>query len=149
MPKKLETWQIWHAFKKHLGEPFLMKVIGKRNARTIRMYAQDPRVTDDRCKDPLQALHIIFSEADAIGRGDVARKAIAYLVTAIEEDSVQQPVQSTLPTIAEELLADFTVVTELKASIERKDHPDMVADYVLAAKEEIDRTHSKYLEDLG
>lgn len=68
-----------------------MHVLGKKNARTIRLYSQDPAFTEDRSKDPLEALHIIFAEADEIGRGDLARKAIDYLATAIGDSSYDMP----------------------------------------------------------
>ena len=68
MPKKLETWQIWHTMRKTLEDSFVMAVLGRRNARTIRMYAQDPRYPVDRSKDPIEALAILFDELATYGR---------------------------------------------------------------------------------
>ena len=57
---KLQTWQLWAAMKKSLGEPTLMQVLGKRDARIIRMYSQDPRFTAARCHDPIENLHSLL-----------------------------------------------------------------------------------------
>lgn len=147
MPKKLATWQIWHAFKKTLGEPFLMHVLGKKNARTIRLYSQDPAFTEDRSKDPLEALHIIFAEADEIGRGDLARKAIDYLATAIGDSSYDMPaVRSLLPTLVEEKLADYQKLAAFQQAIDDQADVDMVEVLMNEAKEEIERTFAKYLK---
>lgn len=146
MPKTLETWQIWNGFKKHLGEPLLMQVLGKKNARTIRLYSQDPRLTEDRCKDPLEALHIIFSEADEIGRGDLARKAIAFLETALEENSFDvSPANSLLPTMDAEKLADYQKLAAFQKAIDDGADADLVETLMNEAKDEIERTYAKFL----
>ena len=147
MPKKLETWQIWHALKKALGETFLMAVMGKKNARTIRLYSQDPRTTEDRCKDPLEALHIIFSEADLIGRGDLARKAIDYLHTSLDDDGGYDATEASglLPTMAEEKLAYYVKLAAFQKAIEDGADVDLVEVLMNEAKSEIERTYAKYL----
>lgn len=146
MPKKLETWQIWNALKKNLGENFLMQVLGKRNARTIRMYSNDPRTSEERCKDPLEMLHIIFSEADEIGRGDLARKAIAYLHTAIEDEFELKAPKPLLSTMDAEKLADFQSVASFQAAIEKNFNVDLIETLLNEAKDELDRTYAKYLQ---
>lgn len=147
MPKKLETWQIWHAFKKTLGEPFLMHVLGKKNARTIRLYSQDPTYTEDRSKDPLESLHAIFSAADEIGRGDLPRKALGYLATAVGESSYDMPaVNQLLPALAEEKLADYQKLAAFQKAIDDGSDVDLVEVLMNEAKEEIERTFAKYLK---
>lgn len=147
MPKYLQTWQIWHGFKKHLGESLLMQVLGKKNARTIRLYSQDPRFTEDRCKDPLESLHIIFSEVDEIGRGDLARKAIAYLETALEDGRADiSPAVQLLPTMDAEKLADYQKVAAFQKAIDDGDDIDIVETLMKEAKDEIERTYAKYLQ---
>lgn len=147
MSKYLQTWQIWHGFKKHLGESLLMQVLGKKNARTIRLYSQDPRFTEDRCKDPLESLHIIFSEADEIGRGDLARKAIAYLETALEDGRTDiSPAAQLLPTMDAEKLADYQKVAAFQKAIDDGDDIDLVETLMKEAKDEIERTYAKYLQ---
>lgn len=147
MPKHLQTWQIWHGFKKHLGESLLMQVLGKKNARTIRLYSQDPRFTEDRCKDPLESLHIIFSEADEIGRGDLARKAIDYLLTAIGDHNYDlTPASQLLPTMDAEKLADYQKVAAFQKAIDDGADADLVETLMNEAKDEIERTYAKYLQ---
>ena len=150
MPKKLETWQLWHAMKNHLGESFLINVLGRRNGRTIRLYSQDPQFTEDRCKDPLQAMHIIFSELSDYGRADVARKAISYLNTSLQADYCLPPAVDELkPTISEEVLADFSAVESLRLAIDTGLAREKVESYKNAAIEEIERTYALYLNTQG
>lgn len=146
MPKKIETWQIWHAMKKHLGETFIVTVLGRRNARTIRMYAQDPRTTDDRCKDPIQALYILFEELATFGRGDVAHAAIDYLSSAVDDSPAGDAVKPLLPTLDQEILADHALLADLQRAINADDPPDVVAGLVDEVKAEIDRTFAKFIK---
>lgn len=146
MSEFLETWQLWNAFKYHLGEPFLMRVLGRSNGRIIRMYAQDPRFTDKRCKDPLKALYIIFSEMVSIGRGDVVRKAVSYLASTLEE-KLPRAVKRLQPTLCVEILANFRAVAALQREIEVGSDRDIVSDCKQAAIDEIERTYAKYLQE--
>jgi hypothetical protein len=146
MPKTIETWQIWHAMRKHLGDQFVITVLGRRNARTVRMYAQDPRFTEDRCKDPLQALHILFEELATYGRGDVARSAIKYLSSAVDDLDPGDAVQPLLATVDQEVLADYAGVADLQHAINAGEPSDVVFDLVEKAKAEIDRTLAKYIK---
>lgn len=150
MPKHLETWQIWNALRITLGESFLMQVMGKKNARTIRLYSQDPRLTDDRCKDPLEALRIILAEADLLGRGDIARRAVLYLAEAIGDfdpnfaDNIVQ--QKTLTTMAEEELADYQRLSSFQRAIDEGADADLVETLMNEAIDEIKRTYAKFLQ---
>ena len=144
MPKNFESWQFWHAARKLLGDSYLLRVLGKRNARTIRMYGQDPRFTDDRCRDPLEHLRIILNDLALIGRGDIARAAIAYLSSALDDDHEEAAVHDVLPTIQEEVLADYSAVARLQKAVEECAPVDQVKDLVREAKEEIDRTFTRY-----
>ncbi len=126
MTKKLETWQIWHAMRKTLGDSFIMSVLGRRNARTIRMYAQDPRFTVDRCKDPIEALAILFDELATYGRADIAELAIGHMRQAITgHDNLPCPDQLK-STMDAEVVADFQAVAELKAAIDDGLPPEQV-----------------------
>lgn len=145
MTKKFQSWQFWAAAKKLLGEPNLMLILGKRNGRTIRMYSADPKYTQERCRDPLKHLHIIFSELDTFGRGDVARLAIRYLESAIDPQDVSR-IAEMQPTIEEEILADYKSVADLQVAIVDGAPVDIVSDFAVEAKEEIDRTLAKYIK---
>lgn len=146
MPKKLETWQIWHALKRSLGESFLMAVMGKKNARTIRLYSQDPRTSEDRCKDPLEALHIIFSEADEIGRGDLAKKAIDYLLSALSEHPYDLPaINSLLPTQDAENLEDYRTLNAFHEAMNNGADADLAETLLNESIEAQRRSFAKYL----
>jgi len=148
MPNRFESWQFWSATKKLLGESRLMMILGRRNGRTIRMYSADPKYTVERCLDPLQHLHAIFSELNLFGRGDVAGLAIKYLQTAVDDQALPDHVSNLLPTIESEILADYQAVAALQAGISDGIDADQASDLATEAKYEIDRTLSKYLQDL-
>ena len=147
MSEKFQSWQFWAAAKKLLGESNLMLILGRRNGRTIRMYSADPKYTIDRCRDPLQHLHIIFSELDTFGRGDVARLAIRYLESALDDEPASDQVMDLLPTMDAEVLADYQAVADLQAAVRDRLPVDQVADLASAARDEIDRTLAKYIEE--
>ncbi len=145
MPEKFQSWQFWAAAKKLLGETRLMMILGRRNGRTIRTYSANPRYTQQRCKDPLEHLHAILSELDTFGRGDIARLAIRYLETALANQEI--PAASELQdTIEAEVLADYQAVAAMQAAIDGERPIDEVAELVAAAKAEIDRTLTKYIQ---
>ncbi len=146
MPKGFESWQFWSAAKKTLGETRILMILGRRNGRTIRMYSADPRYTQDRCRDPLEHLHAILSELDTFGRGDIARLAIEYLLTAVE-DRYLPPAAELQQTMNLEILMDYQAVSDLQKSISGGASTDEVAALAEEAKREIDRTLAKYLEE--
>lgn len=148
MPNRFESWQFWSATKKLLGESRLMMILGRRNGRTIRMYSANPKFTIERCRDPLQHLHIIFSELNLFGRGDVARLAIKYLETAVDDEELPDHVADLLPTIDSEILADYQAVSILQAGINEGIDAEEATDLATEAKYEIDRTLAKYLQEL-
>ena len=147
MPKRLETWQIWHAMRKTISDSFIMGVLGRRNARTIRMYAQDPRCTVDRSKDPIEALAILFDELATYGRADIAELGIKHLQQSIGCDKDLRCPDQLKPTVDAEILADFQVVADMKAAIEANKDPDEVRIAMTEAIHEIERTYTKYQQD--
>ena len=148
MPDKFQSWQFWAAAKKTLGESRLMLILGRRNGRTIRMYSADPKYTQERCRDPLEHLHIILSEMELFGRGDVAGLAIRYLETALD-DAYTPGAAELQPNINLEILADYQALAVLQLAIQNNAAPDDVADLAQEAKEEIDRTLARYISDNG
>ncbi len=149
MSKRLETWQIWHAMRKTIGDSFIMAVLGRRNARTIRMYAQDPRFTVDRCKDPIESLGILFAELESWGRHDIAKLAIDHLCKSIGHETDLHCPTELKQTIDAELLADYQAVADLKTAIEVDAGEEAVHFAMTAAVQEIERTYSKYLQQQG
>lgn len=147
MSNKLETWQIWHAMRKTLGDSFVMTILGRRNARTIRMYAQDPRFTGERSKDPIEALAILFNELDTYGRRDIAELAITHLQVAIGHSSSPHSPNTLKETIDAELLADYQAVADLQSAINDKLDQEDVKKAMHSAVQEIERTYAKYCQE--
>lgn len=144
MPKTLKTWQIWHAMRKTIGDDFIMGVLGRRNARTIRMYAQDPRCTVDRSKDPIEALAILFDELATYGRADIAELAIKHLQQFIGGEEDLRCPDLVKETIDAEVVADYQAVSELKAAIDAQEPPEIVKAILTDAIHELERTYAKY-----
>ena len=146
--KILQPWQVFHAANKHFTPGAIAKIFGKANIRTAYLYGQDPAYTEKRCKNPLEAMHMMFSRLDEIGRGDVARAGIAYLQTAIEPNE-HEAVADLQPTLQEEILADYSAVAALQRGIEECEDVDLVDTLKQRAIDEIERTYAKYLQDCG
>lgn len=150
MPKestKLQSWQIFHYARKHLGRSVLYGIFGKRHARTVDHWSQDPRFTDkeEKAFDPIQGVKDLLSILDDHGHCGVVRSCLSYLsaetsCAASNTEDIVEP----LPTIGEELLADFRAVAKLQSVIEL----DKGIEAVLAAKREaiseIERTVALY-----
>jgi len=142
----LQPWQVFHIARKHLGPGSIAKVFGKSNVRSAYDWAQDPLTTQKRCRSPLEALHHMFQLLDEIGLGYVARASIAYLQTAIEPDELHN-IQEPLPTIEQEILADYSAVASLQRAVEACEEVDLVDTLKQEAIDEIERTYAKYLKD--
>lgn len=144
-PKKLQSWQIFHAARKHLGVERVICIFGKKNARSAYTWAQDPRFTEDRCRDPLEATHAMLSELDTVGRGDVARACLSYLATAVDGASFDlAAVASLKPTIDAEVLADYQALAAMQHAIEHGAELAEVGRLRHEAVDEINRTFAKF-----
>jgi hypothetical protein len=126
----------------------LMLLWGRRNSRILRLYTQNPAFTERTAKCALERLWHIFRELQAAGRPDVARQALTYLQSAIEDKEQAElfALDEVKETMAEEILADFHAVAELQDAIDAVDPPDIVRLYAKKAIAEIDRTVAKYVE---
>lgn len=145
---KLHPWQVFHAANKTLSPGVIAKIFGKANVRTAYLYGQDPDFTEQRCKNPLEAIHLMLRQLDLVGRGDVAHCAIAYLQTALEDDYLPA-VKDLQPTMADEILQDYSAVGRLQELINDGAGLDDVEQAGKAAVEEINRTVAKYRQELG
>lgn len=146
---KLQPWQIFQAARKYLGPAVVSQIFGKANARSAYDWAQDPATTEHRCKSPLEAMHAMFERLDAVGMGYVARAALAYLQSAVDDGADGSALVEPRPTINEELLADYEAVAGLQAAVSRCAELEDVIVLVQAAKDEIDRTYARYCRDCG
>lgn len=148
-PARLQPWQVFHAAIKTLSAGVLASIFGKANIRTVYLYGADPDFTEQRCKNPLEALHLMFRKMDEVGRGDVARCAIDYLSTAIDDLGQLEPVGELKKTIDAEVLQDYAAVANLRKLIDEQADPAAVKLALHEAMEELQRTYAKYLQELG
>lgn len=154
MPKVITDMQSWRVFfyaRKYLGRSVLYSIFGKRHARTVDLWCEDPRFTgkDERAFDPIQGVRDLLQLLDDSGHCGVVKSCIAYLVSGtsaecgINVDGIVEPG----PSITEEILADYRAVAELQAGIEAGHHPDRIQDLKAEAIAEIERTYARYLKD--
>ena len=147
---KLETWQIFKVARKTLGPKMLVNIYGRRNARSAYDWSQDPAYTVQRVKrNPLECDHLMLSMLVERGREDVARAAIQYLETALEQDIHPDAIHDLKPTMDAEILADFKAVAALQEAIEENAPVEEIKALATEAKEEIARTLTKYLQEQG
>ena len=153
MPKsatKLQSWQIFHYARKHLNRSTLYSIFGKKNARTVDYWCENPKFTgkSEEAYDPIQGVKDLLETLDDQGHCDVVRSAVAFMVsgTSIESED-GTAIKDILPTLTEEILADFRAVAAMQASIEAGQHPDEVAAWKRSAIAELERTVAKYRED--
>lgn len=154
MPKtasKMQSWQIFHYARKHLGRSVLYAIFGKKNARAVDYWCEDPKYTNkpDGAYDPIQGIRDLLTALDDHGHTAVVKSACQYM-TAETSTGDECPLGLTdlLPSLEAEILADFRAVAAFQAAIESG------ADIrkIISAKElaiaEIERTVARYIKDL-
>ena len=144
----MQPWQVFHAANKYLG-PDNVARIWNREKRSAYNWAQDPAYTEHRCQNPLELLHTQFAKMDDAGIGYIARAGIRYLETAIDPDVLLDDPRSldTLPTINEEVLADFATVALLHADITSGQPLSEIKLSAARAIAEIERTVAKVAQE--
>lgn len=143
---RMQPWQVFHAANKHLTAETVARCFN-REKRSAYAWGQDPAHTECRCKSPLELLHTLFERMDTVGLGYAARAGIEYLSTAIDPDVQVPGIKEPLPTIQEEILADYSAVNRLQQAIEADRGIDAVNRYKREAIAEIERTVAKYSRD--
>lgn len=144
----LQSWQILHFARKHLGRSVLYAIFGKKNARIVDYWCEDPRYTakGDTAFDPLQGVKNLIDLLDDQGHSGVARSCLAFLSPFADQD--QDHLQNVLPTMAEEKLADFQAVAKFQTALDNHDSLDEIAHLKKEAIDEIERTFARHLMDL-
>jgi hypothetical protein len=143
---KMQPWQVFQAARKYLGADTVARIFN-REIRSAHSWAQDPAFTAHRCRSPLELLHALFDRMDAVGLGYVARSAIGYLETAVDQEQVAGAIREPLATIQEEILADYTAVAALQSMIGQRGSLEEVMRFKQEAIEEIERTVARYVKD--
>lgn len=153
MPKsapKMESWQVFHFARKHLSSSMLYTLFGKKNARAIDYWIENPTTTakPEGAYEPTKGVKNLLDLLDDKGNCDTVRDTIAYLAadTSCATDSDPEIIEP-LPTIGEEILADFRAVSKLQGAIEDGWDIISVDEFKRLAITEIERTVAKYRKD--
>lgn len=147
---EMKSWQIFHYARKHLHRSALYSIFGKKNARTVDYWCENPKFTNkpEDAYDPLQGCKELLEVLDDQGHCAVVRSAISFLISGTSlECGINPEVIDTLPTITDEILADYRSVAAMQSAIESGLHPDEIAALKRAAISEIERTFAKYKGD--
>lgn len=145
----MQSWRVFHYARKHLGRGVLYSIFGRRHARTVDLWCEDPRFTgkEEKAFDPIQGLKDLLDLLDDQGHCGTVRACLSYLAAGTACATIQEEIIDPLPTIGEEILADFRAVANLQAAIER----DKGLEAVLLAKREaiaeIERTVARYRKE--
>lgn len=145
---KMQPWQVFAAAIKGLTAERVARIFNKQ-IRSAYNWGQDPAFTEERCRNPLELLHSLFNNMDAVGFGWAARAGIRYLETAVDPEVRVDAVQQLLPTIQEELLADYRCLAEFQRAIEGGRPVAEVHELKHQAFDEIERSFSKYRKEMG
>ena len=146
--RQMKPWQVFSAARKHLGAEVVARIFN-REIRSAHNWGQDPTYTQCRCRNPLELLYVLFERMDTVGLGYVVRAALQYLGGALDQNSGQETgaIKATLPTIQQEILADYTKVAALHAGVEAGLSVEEIMYRKQEAIDEIERTVAKYIED--
>jgi hypothetical protein len=144
---KMQSWQVFHFARKHLNRSALYAIFGKKNARAVDYWCEDPRYTAklEGAYDPIQGVKSLLETLDDHGHCGVVRSTLAYLSagTSAASDDIQKIVEP-MSNISEEILADFRAVAELQRAIEEKLDIAGVEHLMLEAIAELERTVACY-----
>jgi hypothetical protein len=146
----MQSWQVLHYARKHLGRSILYSIFGKKNARAVDYWCEDPRFTakDDGAYDPIHGVKALLEMLDDQGHCSTVRACVAYLIQGTSEGcGIEPAVVEMKPTVAEEVLADYRAVADMQDAIDAGESIEVVNDLKYAAVEELHRTVAKYIED--
>lgn len=154
MPKNdttMQSWQVFHFARKHLSRSVLYAIFGKKNARAVDYWCEDPRYTAklDGAYDPLNGVRTLLESLDDQGHCGVVRAALSYLAenTSVKCD-YEQSIIEPLPSLNDEILADYRAVAELQRAIELEVDMAGVEHLLLDAVAELERTVARYRKEV-
>lgn len=148
---KMQSWQFFHFVRKHLGRSVLYSIFGKKNARAVDYWCENPKFTAkaEKAYDPLQGVKDTIDLLDDHGHCDVVRAVLVYLAAGTSCELGNDPeINDLLPTVSDEILADFRAVAVLQSAIENCKHIDDVEQCKLEAIAEIERTVARYRQEM-
>jgi hypothetical protein len=147
--QEMQSWQVLHFARKHLGRNALYVVFGKKNSRIVDYWCENPKYTGkpDKAYDPIQGVKDLLEALDDAGHTTVVRSCINYLLSGTSLDNGDDPnIKDLLPTVNDEILADYRDVASLQEAIEQGMDIETVNERKNISIEELERTFAKYLE---
>jgi hypothetical protein len=150
---KMRSWQVFSYARKYLSSSCLYAIFGKKHARAVDFWCQDPRYTarPDDSYDPIKGVKVLLQTLDDHGHCAVVRACIDYISSGTSTCcSTSDPqVHQLRDTIDEEILADYRAVAALQMAIEAGHNVPSIQRLKAAAVAEIERTVAKYLQERG
>lgn len=143
----MQSWQVFHFARKYLGRSALYVIFGKKNGRAVEYWCEDPKTTDkpSGAYDPIQGVKNLLTALDDQGHCGVVRSCLEYLAAGTSAGCGQRPeIIEPLPTVNEEILADYSAVGEMHRAIAGDATPHTVLALKNEAIAEIERTYAKY-----
>ncbi len=148
---KMQSWQVFHFARKHLGRSVLYAIFGKKNARAVDYWCEDPRYTAkvEGAYDPIQGVKSMLDILDDQAHLGVVRATIAYLTadTSIRSD-YQRKIVEPMSNLTDEILADYRAVAELQRAIEQRRDVEEVEELMVEAMAELERTLACYRKEI-
>ncbi|MGV0961824.1 MAG: hypothetical protein ACOYB1_18520 [Limnohabitans sp.] len=153
MPKeanKMQSWQVFHYARKHLSSSKLYVIFGKKNARAVDYWCEDPDYTArlPEAYDPIRGVKRLLESLDDHGHCAVVKSTLAYLASGTSSCCDTDPqIEQLKPTMAEEMLADYSAVASLQKAFEEGHNAASIKQLKAAAIAEIERTVAHYMKD--
>lgn len=155
MPKeapKMQSWQVFHYARKHLKASLLYAIFGKKNARAVDYWCENPEFTarPPESYDPIRGVKRLLESLDDHGHCAVVKSCINYLSAGTSACCDLSPqIEDLKATLAEEILADYSAVAALQAAIEGGHNIASIQRCKAAAIAEIERTVAHHLSKQG
>lgn len=150
---KMKSWQFFHFVRKHFGSGVLYAIFGKKSARTIDRWCEDPRTTgkEELAFDPVSGMKEVVELLDDHGHVGIIRAMISYLLsgTSLSDEYCETEIIEPKETITEEELLDFQAAADFHRAINRSDDPETVRQYKIWAIAELERTEARYRENMA
>ncbi len=125
MNKATRTWEMMQCSRETLGATSLQKIFSRGQSQ-INRYCSTP-IHEDHQRNPIDRLHILFSELEKAGERELVIAALNHLGTSIGQRV--QEIRQFIPdkqTVAEECLDDYPEKVELDRLIASNAPPEIV-----------------------
>ena len=84
----MKSWEIYSEARKALKSSGMCAIYGNRSSRMIDYWAQDPELSADPKRNPIDRLFMLIHTLEEAGHRDVAKSALRLLADAINCNAV-------------------------------------------------------------